>query len=227
MPARLASSAVRTTTEAPVSKTRSRARPVDPRDDREVAAKSSVNDDAAALPDLRLGRQKLSRHTAQNVGRLIAISVSRHQRDRRRRPNCDRAEYTRDIGAPRPSKKIGEQRDAHRGGGEGMMVETQNRRIRGRQQQRSKRSGEDRQRRDKRCHRTRRLPTCPPRANRERACFRRAPSPDMTSARSSALISDHEAISPGDRPQPMHSSEIGSITQILTQGVAIGAMPFN
>jgi len=44
------------------------------------------------------------------------------------------------------------------------------------------------------------------------------------SARSSSLISDQAATSPGVRPQPMQSPDTGSTTQIFTQGVAICGM---
>lgn len=43
----------------------------------------------------------------------------------------------------------------------------------------------------------------------------------MTAVRSGSLMSRHAAISAVDRPQPMHSADSGSTTQIWTQGVDI------
>ena len=42
----------------------------------------------------------------------------------------------------------------------------------------------------------------------------------MTATRSASLMVGQAAISAIVRPQPMHSAETGSTTQILTQGVA-------
>jgi hypothetical protein len=42
----------------------------------------------------------------------------------------------------------------------------------------------------------------------------------MTATRAVSLMAGQAAISATVRPQPMHSAETGSTTQILTQGVA-------
>ncbi len=45
----------------------------------------------------------------------------------------------------------------------------------------------------------------------------------MTASRSASLIAPQPAISATVRPQPTHSAETGSTTQIFTQGVETGA----
>ncbi len=111
------------------------------------------------------------------------------------------------------------------------MIEAEHGHLRGDREQDAQGRSEDQKRRNE-AHQRSPPRAClrdwlrPPRPARERAARCRSFSPAMILPRSSSLIPLQAAISATVRPQPTHSADNGSTTQIWTQGVEIGGMVF-